>query len=181
MMHFLFKPLSLKDLPRLESWFQGEHIKPWYNGAELSRHALWVKYLPRIQGTEPIDCYMIMYGNVKIGFIQYYAAQDFLSYDMNTCLPENLRGKSVASLDFFLGSGPFLSKGYSSVIVKMFLHQFIFPRFEVCFIDPDPQNIRAIKCYQKVGFKTLKIIDVHSDQGLEKVQLMIFTEADFKF
>ena len=60
-----------------------------------------------------------------------------------------------------------IHKGLGKYIISKFLKTIIFNILDVesCIIGPEPDNIVAIKVYEKVGFKFLKL--VKTDDGKE--------------
>ena len=60
-------------------------------------------------------------------------------------------------MDLFIGEEDYLDKGYGTDIVKAFA-VYIFENFPATtiFIDPAITNTRAIRCYEKAGFKKVR-------------------------
>ena len=58
-------------------------------------------------------------------------------------------------MDFFIGEADFLGKGIGTKALKEFLAD-----FNSCthvLVDPDIDNIKAIKTYEKAGFKNVQL------------------------
>jgi len=89
--------------------------------------------------------------DLPIGYIQYYNIDDF-SHD--TSLPENIPELSAA-LDFYIGDPEHLGRGYGAKVVKEFCEEIIWQHFDACFVDPNVNNIAAIKTYKAAGFREL--------------------------
>lgn len=60
-------------------------------------------------------------------------------------------------MDLFLADPNDLNKGHGTQIVKAF-SEYIFQHFHArkILIDPAKTNLRAIRCYEKAGFKYVK-------------------------
>src|SRR5207302_8394571 len=72
-----------------------------------------------------------------IGYIQTYWESD-----------------GTMGIDLFLGEERFLNRGIGTQVLQSFLQQMIEHHDPPYFIiDPDPENARAIRCYEKVGFR----------------------------
>ena len=52
----------------------------------------------------------------------------------------------------------YLGKGLASLILKQFLEGYIDPSYDTCLVDPDTANIRAMRAYEKAGFKVVKTV-----------------------
>lgn len=60
--------------------------------------------------------------------------------------------KSLAAIDFFIGNTVYIGKGLGVEILKAFDYQ----GYKNILVDPDVNNIAAIKTYEKAGFKKIK-------------------------
>ncbi len=60
--------------------------------------------------------------------------------------------KSLAAIDFFIGDVDYVGKGIGVEILKSFDYQ----GYENILVDPEIDNISAIKTYEKAGFKKIK-------------------------
>jgi len=74
-------------------------------------------------------------------------------------------------LDMWIGTVQERSHGYGSEALRQMvelIHQ-KHPQIKELFIDPEVDNIRAIKCYQKAGFQPVE--EIIGDEG-DKCLLM---------
>lgn len=63
-------------------------------------------------------------------------------------------------IDQFIGEVNYINQGIGTQLIREFVNQlFIDPAIQKVIIDVDPSNHRAIRCYQKVGFKLVGKID----------------------
>ncbi len=169
-----FKKLELTDLPLLHKWLNSAHVHEFYDkDKENTIEAVEKRYAPKIKGEKPTDCYFVLYENKPVGYIQKYFVNDwqelgdFLDYD-----------ETVVSIDLFIGDPDFMGKGFGSVMISEFLNKVVFadPSITTCMIGPEPSNKRAIKAYQKVGFRhvqTLRIGDESEDTYIMELKNVI--------
>lgn len=144
-----FRKLQTDDITLLHKWCNEPFVKKWYSKGELATlNDISKKYIPRIKGEEPIECFIINYENTPVAFIQTYKVDS-----------------NVAGIDLFIGNQDFYRKGFGTLMIKKFLRDIVFIRDNIrsCLVDPEPNNIRAIKSYEKVGFRYLKTIQIPSD------------------
>lgn len=167
-----FRKLDFEDLILLHRWLNEPFIKEWYGKNEsITIDDINNKYTPRIKEEEPAKCFIVNYESHPVAFIQTYKINDY---------PENVKyfgvNSTVAGLDLFIGNQDFIGKGFGSLMIKKFIQEVVFIQDDVssCIVDPEPNNIRAIKAYEKVGFRYLKTIQI-PEEPLPKY-LMITTK-----
>jgi RimJ/RimL family protein N-acetyltransferase len=153
-----FSPLQEADLPLMHQWLNTPLVSEWWSldgNHHPSLEAVERKYPPRINGLEPVDCYLIYYDDQPIGMIQLYRLDDFPVEKEMFGLDEGCAG-----VDLFIGEVDYVHQGLGSVIIRQFLTEIVFTdkRISRCVIDPDPENIIAVKAYRKAGFKYVKTI-----------------------
>ena len=67
-------------------------------------------------------------------------------------------------MDLFIGDLDYIGKGYGSQIVAQFVHElFTLPDVMRVIINPDIDNIAAIKAYERAGFSRIEIISRPSE------------------
>nr|WP_244953492.1 acetyltransferase [Wolbachia pipientis] len=49
-----------------------------------------------------------------------------------------------------------MGKGIGPQALNIFLNEFVFKVSENAFVDPDTANVRAIRVYEKAGFKKIR-------------------------
>ncbi len=108
------------------------------------------EYIPNFlkrtrDGTMP---YLVMLDNKPIGYIQTYIL-DYNKHPWLPPLPTNTLG-----IDQFIGEPDYLHKGLGTLFIKAFIDYLTQRQDITCVIlDPEPANLAAIRCYEKVGFK----------------------------
>ncbi|MCS5708700.1 acetyltransferase [Candidatus Berkiella cookevillensis] len=136
-------------------------------------------YSARIKNKDLVPSFIVHAEHHQIGFIQYYALSDFLPegiIDYNHELFSQFSPSEIAGVDLFIGDESYLGKGCGAKILHSFLTQIIYPNFKVVVIDPNIENLRAIKAYEKVGFRQFSI--EKSEQYNEIIQLMILKKSN---
>lgn len=146
-MKISFIALTYSDFPLLLKWLGTPHVKAWYD-QEITHNeeSVEAKYSNYVNSNQ-IKAYIIHIDDKPIGYIQIYNAYDFLRDKPLEHLPESLR-----AIDFYIGEEEYLGKGIGAKILKAF----VTTEFEYIFVDPDINNIAAIKTYENAGFKKIK-------------------------
>lgn len=149
-MKIQFKPLEIHDLEQLQRWFGQEHVKHWWH---LSDEELKSEYLD--EGEPVVFPYFILLDSHPIGFIQYYYANQ-----AGEGWWPDVKENDVVGIDQLIGEVDFLNKGLGSLILKQFVTLiFDHPQFSKIILDVHPDNQRAIRCYEKVGFTYVKTLE----------------------
>lgn len=156
----VFRPLTRDDLPALLRWLSDPDVAPWYGEGALTIANLNAKYGPKIDGSEPTQGFIIVIDEQDAGYIQGYLITDH---------PDSARQLDVApdaaGVDLFLGAAAFRNAGWGAPVLRAFLRQIVFGRLNAtwCVIGPSPANHRAIRAYEKAGFRYLKTVHITGD------------------
>ncbi len=100
---------------------------------------------------------MVVYQGKEIGYIQYYPITPDTS---NLSDYQGLEG--VYGLDQFIGESEFWNKGIGPLLVtSMVDYLFSEKKAGRIIMDPMISNVRAIKCYEKCGFRKVMVLPKH--------------------
>lgn len=106
------------------------------------------EYLPRVPSPADASPYIAHLGDRPVGFVQSYVAMD-----SGNGWWEGYHDPSVRGMDLFIGNAEDLGRGLGTALVSQFAdYLFRDPAVTRIIIDPDPRNIRAIRCYARAGF-----------------------------
>ncbi|MEK7571879.1 MAG: GNAT family N-acetyltransferase [Patescibacteria group bacterium] len=153
-----FRRVQMEDLPLLHRWLNEPHVHAWYDkDEEQTFDHVSKEYLPKITGEEPTKGYIVLYDTYPVAYIQSYRAGDWPEFSHITGY-----GASDAGVDLFVGDPKLMGKGFGTMMIKKFLQEIIFvdPGIKKCFIDPEPNNKRAIRAYEKAGFRYVKTVQM---------------------
>ncbi|HEV7990363.1 MAG TPA: GNAT family N-acetyltransferase [Gemmatimonadaceae bacterium] len=144
-----FRPLEFANLPMLRDWIARPHVAAWW-GVPPSREELEEEYRPLILGEAPHRAYIALLDGAPLGFIQSYVAAE--------CHADgwwlNEQDPGVLGIDQFLADGERLGRGLGAAMVGAFVEMlFADPSVTRVQTDPSPANARAIRCYEKAGFR----------------------------
>jgi AacA4 family aminoglycoside N(6')-acetyltransferase len=151
-----FRPMLESDVPVLHEWIQRPHVAEWWGGVDARANIECTrrKYLPRLDPGSSVKCHFALLGGEPIGFIQSYVA-----LGCGNGWWESETDPGVRGIDQFLGDGGMLGQGLGTRMVTAFLqHLFKDPNVTRVQTDPDPANGRAIRCYEKAGFRIVETI-----------------------
>jgi RimJ/RimL family protein N-acetyltransferase len=157
-MNITFKPLEKSHFSLLLKWLESPHVKVfWDKNIQWTPDLIEEKYGSYVLGYKvehgihkEIHTSIIFLDDAPIGYIQLYNAHDFSRSLSLEDLPEKLGG-----FDIFIGERDYVGLGIGSKAIEQFLDQYA-KNYTHVFADPDVSNIRAIRAYEKAGFKVLQ-------------------------
>jgi aminoglycoside 6'-N-acetyltransferase len=155
---YAFRPMSADDLPTIRRWLGTPHVSQWWH--------------------DPAEQFELVTGDLDHpDMAQYIVAADAREFAYLRCYnlsawnagfgpqPEGTRG-----LDQFIGEADMLKRGHGSVFIREFADQLLASGTPRVVIDLDPDNARAIRAYEKAGFRRDGIVDTPEGLALLMVR-----------
>ena len=148
-----------QDYLLLSKWLTDECVLEFYEGRDNPYNLKKVreKFGPRARGKDRVIPCILSYENRAIGYIQYYplTATEVRAYGVETIEP-------VYGLDLFIGEIDGWDRGIGTRVVSALVH-YLFDTVGawLVVIDPRTSNHRAIRCYEKCGFRKIKLLPRH--------------------
>ena len=138
----------------LHEWLNRPHIVEWWGGERPSLAEVREHYLPRVMAEESVTPYIAMLGTEPIGY-----AQSYIAMGSGGGWWEDETDPGVRGIDQSLANADQLGKGLGTQLVRALVERlFADPAVTKIQTDPDPRNLRAIRCYEKAGFVGEKLI-----------------------
>lgn len=150
----VFKKLTEDDMPLFMSWVKKPYVQDtWF----VDGYESIDKYSQNIDGNGYDYAFIIYLDNKAIGYMQ---CSDLYAYRTKCTNPKGLftnEQPGTFCLDLFIGEEQYLNKGYGTQIVMEFVVKLLqdFKATKI-LIDPACSNKRAIRCYEKAGFKIIR-------------------------
>lgn len=158
-----FRTVNTADLPMLRAWMEQAHWREWWGESETE-----LGYIEdMIEGRDTTKPFIFQVGGTDFGYIQYWTVADNLiepwlsQAPWMTALPAETIG-----VDLSIGESKNLSKGIGSAVLSTFVKKLAKEGFSEIIIDPDLHNSRAIRAYEKAGFKSIKTLLGKTDDTL---------------
>jgi aminoglycoside 6'-N-acetyltransferase len=155
-----FTPMTAADLPLIRGWLETPHVAEWWR--------------------DPAEQFALVSGDLgHPDMAQFIVATDARPFAYLQCYnisawdagfgpqPDGTRG-----LDQFIGEPDMLDRGHGAAFIRVFAEELLAKGTPRVMIDPDPNNARAIRAYEKAGFRKDRLVDTP-----DGVALLMFRDA----
>jgi aminoglycoside 6'-N-acetyltransferase len=149
----LVRTLIHQDKILLEKWLSDPQVLQYYEGRDRPHNLEMVEkhFYDRENGVT--GC-IIEFEGKPIGYIQFYPV------DVESKLEYHLpQSETIFGMDQFIGEVEYWNRGIGTKLVKSMISYLVNEK-EASRIIMDPQtwNERAISCYEKCGFKKIRLL-----------------------
>ena len=146
--------LTVHDLPMLHDWLNRPHIVQWWGAERPTWAQVREQYDPAALAQESVTAYVGLLGEVPFAYAQSYVA---LGAGGGWWPEETDPG--VRGIDQSIADAQLLGKGLGTRLVRALVQRlFTDPAVTRIQTDPAPDNLRAIRCYEKAGFRRMKVV-----------------------
>lgn len=147
------RKLERKDNYLLAKWLSDPSVLEFYEGRDNPFDLDKVNKV--FYGPEDDKC-IVEFDGYEIGYIQFYPLDDDLKNKYG------YYNENVYGTDQFIGEVEYWNKGIGTLLVTSMLKYLSeHKKADRVVMDPQTRNVRAIKCYEKCGFKKVKILPNH--------------------
>ena len=137
-----FRSVTVDDLPMLARWLAEPHLAEWWGDPEES--VAEIREAMDSVETEPL---IVELGGRPIAYIQSYDPH------LEDGHPYQDQPFGTLGIDVSIGDPALVGIGHGSAIIRQFVDTLFAEGTPRVVIDPDPANIRAIRAYEKAGFR----------------------------
>ena len=155
MPRYQFAPMSAADLPLVRRWLAAPHVREWWGDPD-GQFALVSEDLER----PAMDQFVVTIDGRPFAYLQCYD---------QTAWPDNGLGihpLGTRGIDQFIGEPDMTGRGHGSAFIRAFIVGLIRTGTPRVLTDPDPANARAIRAYEKAGFRKDRMVDTPDGRAL---------------
>ena len=156
---YVFRPMTTSDLPLVRRWLAEPHVVQWW-GDPAEQYDLVSGDLD-----EPaMDQFIVSAGGSDFAYLQCYDPDVW---------PENGLGahpRGTRGIDQFIGEQDMVDRGHGSAFIRTFIDRLLAAGAPRVITDPDPANGRAIRAYEKAGFRRQHLVDTPDGTALLMVR-----------
>ena len=138
-----FRAVTEADLPMLAAWLAEPHVQEWWDKGPEASLAEIREAMDSVE-TEPL---IVELRGRPIAYIQSYDPH------LEDGHPYQDQPYGTLGIDVSIGDPTLVGIGHGSAIIRQFVDTLFAEGTPRVVIDPDPANIRAIRAYEKAGFR----------------------------
>jgi aminoglycoside 6'-N-acetyltransferase len=139
---YAFRPMIAADLPSVRRWLAKPHVAEWWGDPD-QQFALVSGDL----GHPSMDQFIVELDQYPFAYLQCYDPTAWSNHGFGT-LPIGARG-----IDQFIGEEDMIDCGHGSALIRAFVDDLLRAGAPKVLTDPSPANTRAIRAYEKAGFR----------------------------
>lgn len=153
-----FVPVQPEHYPLLRTWLDAPHMREWWGDPEQE-----LGYIrDMVEGRDTTRPFLIALDGEPVGYIQYW----FIGHHQNEQWVKNHPWlmefpSDTVGVDLSIGDAGKLSQGIGSTALSAFVRMLRDEGHTNILIDPDPENKRAVRAYEKAGFRTVMLAQAH--------------------
>lgn len=151
------RSLEQADKPLIVNWLSDEQVLQYYEGRNNPHDEKRVEE-KFYSNNENITRCIIEYVNQSIGYIQFYTINEEERKEYGY---SNFNGV-IFGTDQFIGETEYWGQGIGTELMKLVVRHLITEaNAKKIILDPQAWNERAIRCYEKSGYKKIKFLPEH--------------------
>lgn len=139
---YRFRPVTTADLPMIAGWLAQPHVAEWWGDSDEA--IAEIREAMDSVETEPL---VVELDGKPIGYLQSYDPH------LEDGHPYQDQPFGTLGIDVSIGVPDLVGVGHGSAIVRQFVDELFDEGCPRVIIDPDPTNARAIRAYEKAGFR----------------------------
>lgn len=145
-----FRPVLRADLEMLRRWMARPHWREWWGEPETEIRLVE----EMIAGRDSTRPFLFMIDGQPAGYVQVWRIADHLVEPWLSEAPWMARLPSAAvGVDLSLARAEDLGRGIGPAVLRAFVARLRDEGEREIWIDPAPGNLRAVRAYEKAGFR----------------------------
>ena len=156
---YQFRPMSAADLPMVRRWLETPHVAQWWHDPD-EQFALVSEDLDH----PAMDQFVVAADHRPFAYLQCYDPTAWSDNGLGTH-PRGTRG-----IDQFIGEPDMVDRGHGSALIRSFVDGLLKTGTPRVVTDPDPENIRAVRAYEKAGFQKARLVNTPDGRALLMVR-----------
>ena len=155
---YQFRPMSASDLPLVRRWLAMPHVAQWWGDA--------AEQFELVSGDlehPAMDQFIVSKDERSFAYLQCY---DLAAWDQ----PFGPQPPGTKGIDQFIGEPDMVDRGHGSAFIRTFIDELMAAGAPRALTDPDPTNTRAIRAYEKAGFRGDCVVDTPDGRALLMVR-----------
>ena len=153
-----FRPMTPADLPLVRGWLGEPHVTRWWGNPEEQFQIICDDL-----DHPAMDQFIAARENRPVAYLQCYDS----CWENGQIDPQPAGTRAI---DQFIGEADMLDRGHGSALIRAFTDRLLAAGTPRVVTDPDPANGRAIRSYEKAGFRKNRLVDTPDGRALLMVR-----------
>lgn len=154
---YQFRPMTAGDLPLVRDWLSVPHVAEWWHDADD------FEFVSGDLDHHDMSQFIVSYADRPFAYLQCYRMGEW--HTGFGPQPIGTRG-----LDQFIAKEDMMGCGHGSAFIRAFSDGLLKGGTPRIVLDPQPTNARAIRAYEKAGFRRASEIDTPDGRALLMVR-----------
>jgi aminoglycoside 6'-N-acetyltransferase len=154
-----FYPMTVNDLPLVQRWLAEPHVVRWWGKPNEQFDLVSADLDGQTMNQSIVTC-----GRRPFAYVQCYNPD---AWDDVGLGPHPI---GTLGIDQFIGEADMLDRGHGSAFIRCYIERLLKAGTPRIVTDPDPANARAIRAYEKAGFRKDRLIDTPDGRALLMVR-----------
>ncbi len=158
-MSYSFRLMTAEDFPMARRWLETPEVRRWWGDPDGE-----ISLLEEDLDDPRMAMWIVSHEGWPFAYIQDY---DLAAWGLEVFgpLPPGAR-----FIDQFIGEPGMIGRGHGSAFIRSHVDRLFAEGAPLVGVDPDPENARAIRAYEKAGFAAKGVVP---DINGERVLLML--------
>jgi aminoglycoside 6'-N-acetyltransferase len=141
-----FRPMTADHLPMIRRWLDAPHVAQWWGEPETQ-----YELISDDLSHAAMDQFVVVTDERPFAYLQCYDPEAWPEGGLAP-QPRGARG-----IDQFIGEADMIERGHGSAFIRAFVDRLLTAGTPCVLTDPNPANLRAIRAYEKAGFRRNRI------------------------
>lgn len=147
-----FRPVAVADLDLIAGWLAEPHVRQWWGEPETEVAAI----RDMVEGRDGTRPFLILAAGEPVGYIQVWRISHFQTDAWTADNPWLLAlADGTVGVDLMIGEAGQVGKGLGPAVLAAFVAMLRAEGHDSIVIDPDPGNARAVRAFEKAGFRAM--------------------------
>ena len=147
----------------LDLWLRAPHMREWWG--DPAEELGFIRDM--VEGRDTTRPFLIVLDGEPVGYIQYWFVGHHQNEEWTKDHPWLLElPADTIGIDLSIGDPALLSKGIGSTALRRFARTLRDQGHRTIIIDPDSKNVRAVRAYEKAGFRAIPALEGRSGDSL---------------
>jgi aminoglycoside 6'-N-acetyltransferase len=156
---YQIRPMTAADLPMVRRWLASPPVVEWWGDPD-EQFGLVSDDLD-----EPaMDQFVVAMHDRPFGYLQCY---DPAAWPLQ---PFGGQPPGTRGIDQFIGEPNMIGRGHGSAFIRQFTDGLLSAGTPRILTDPDPANSRAVRAYEKAGFRSERMVETPDGPALLMVR-----------